>query len=65
MKMGTQENYIYTEENDGVLLSISVSDGDWIESKPTGSSNLAVCNNWIDKFKPTFTTVQSGGSKSA
>lgn len=49
-----------------MLLTISFVDADWIESKPTGKSNLAVCDKWINKFAPTFiTSGPTNGSKSA
>jgi len=50
-----------------VLLSISFVDAEWIESKPTGKGNKAVCSKYLNKYSPT-TYIGPGsttGSKSA
>jgi hypothetical protein len=35
-RAGKEENYIHMEENDGVMMSVSFLDADYVMSEPTG-----------------------------
>lgn len=49
-----------TIEQDNVVFNISTVPCDFMESQPTGESNLALPESWLNKYKPKSGAPTSG-----
>jgi hypothetical protein len=53
LRPGKNENYLDMQEKDGVVLSVSYVECEFVMSEPTGLTNFAIGPNYLDKFIPS------------
>jgi len=50
LRPGKNENYLDMQEKDGVVLSVSYVECEYVMSEPTGHTNLAIGPKYLEKF---------------
>ena len=62
LRPGNNENYLDMQEKDGVVLSVSYVECEYVMSEPTGLTNLAIGPNYLDKFVPASSVYSQNKS---
>lgn len=53
LRPGKNENYLDMQEKNGVVLSVSYVECEYVMSEPTGLTNFAIGPKYLEKFVPS------------